>query len=110
MEFTATESGFKDGMGGASNAADTPNYHYVLFGRQTDDQHPEFSGIYFEFDDQLHSSVNSVNRVIVGQDSVVFELKHHPKIVIRRGTRSPQWRKFVRGIREVFGDEMVHQT
>ncbi len=33
MEFTATESGFEDGMGGASNAADTKDYHYVLFGR-----------------------------------------------------------------------------
>ncbi len=97
-------------MGGASNAADTPNYHYVLFGRQTDDQHPEFSGIYFEFDDQLHSSVNSVNRVIVGQDSVVFELNHHPKITIRRGTSQPQWQEFLGGIREVFGGDLIHQT
>lgn len=97
-------------MGGASNAADIPDYHYVLFGRQTDDQHPEFSGIYFEFDDQLHGSVNSVKRVRVSQHSVVFELSHHPKIVIRRGTSQPQWQEFVRGIREVFGDDLVHHA
>ena len=53
MEFTATESGFEGGMGGASNTAGTADHHYVLFGRQTDEQHPEFSGVYFEFDDQI---------------------------------------------------------
>lgn len=110
MEFTATEAGFEDGLGGASNAADTSDYHYVLIGRQTDEQHPEFTGVYFEFDDQLHGAVNSVNRVIIGRDTVEFERRHHPRILIRRGTSRPQWRKFVRGIREVFSDEIVHQT
>lgn len=109
VEFTATEAGFKDGMGGASNAADTPDYHYVLFGRQTDDQHPEFGDVYFEFDDQLNGAVNSVTRVVVAEDRVEFELQQPPKILIQRGTSQTQWRKFVRGIREVFGDDLVHQ-
>jgi hypothetical protein len=41
LDFTATESGFDNGMGGASNAAGTDEQHYVLFGKDAD-------GIYFE--------------------------------------------------------------
>lgn len=48
IEFVATESGFEAGVGGASNAAGTADYHYVLFGRQTDAQHPECTGVYFD--------------------------------------------------------------
>ena len=110
MEFTATESGFEDGMGGASNAADTKDYHYVLFGRQTDDQHPKCSGVYFEFDDQIHGSVDSVTRVVVADDVVEFELKDQQKIVVRRGMGEPQWSGFLRGIYDVFSDDIVHKT
>ena len=75
MEFVATESGFEHGMGGASNAAGTADYHYVLFGRQTDAQHRECSGVYFEFDDQIHGGVDRVGAIAVTDDRVSFELR-----------------------------------
>jgi hypothetical protein len=43
IEFIATECGFHDGLGGASNAAADEDYHYILFGRQIDSQHPQNS-------------------------------------------------------------------
>ena len=107
MEFTATESGFDDGMGGASNAAGTPDYHYVLFGRQTDEQHPECSGVYFEFDDQIHGSVGSVSRVAIADGVVRFELRDGQSVVVRRGMAEPQWTGFLRGIHEAFGHEVI---
>jgi hypothetical protein len=109
MEFTATESGFEDGMGGASNAAGTADYHYVLFGRQTDEQHPERSGVYFEFDDQIHGAVDCITRVAIADDSVRFELRDGQKIVVRRGMPEPQWSGFLRGIHDAFGYEIVHK-
>jgi len=90
MEFTATESGFEDGMGGASNEAGTAGYHYVLFGRQTDEQHPECSGVYFEFDDQIHGAVDCITRVAIADELVRFELRDGQKIVVRRGMAEPQ--------------------
>jgi hypothetical protein len=110
MEFTATEFGFEDGLGGASNGADTKDYHYILFGRQTDNQHPECDGVYFEFDDQSHGSVDSVTGVVIADDVVEFELKDDPKIVVRRGMSEPQWSGFVRGIYGVFRDDIVHKA
>jgi len=50
LDFTATESGFDNGMGGASNAAGADDLHYVLFGKDGD-------GVYFEYDDQIHDSI-----------------------------------------------------
>ena len=108
MEFTATESGFDDGMGGASNAAGTADHHYVLFGRQTDKQHPECSGAYFEFDDQIHGSVDSVARVMISDGVVEFELQDCRKIIVRRGIAEPQWDRFLRGIHETFSDDIIH--
>ncbi len=110
MEFTATESGLADGMWGASNGASAKDYHYVLFGRQTDIQHPECSGVYFEFDDQVHGSVDCVTKVLIAKDAVEFELKARQKIVVRRGIGDPQWTEFVRGILNVFQDDIIEKV
>ena len=110
MEFTATESGFEDGMGGASNAAGANDYHYVLFGRQTDDRHPECSGVYFEFDDQIHGSVDCVTRIVIADGVVEFELKDQEKILVRRGMGESQWSRFLRGINDAFRDDIVQKV
>jgi hypothetical protein len=110
MEFTATESGFKDGLGGASNSAATADYHYVLFGHQTDDQHPEYSGIYFEFDDQINGSVDCVTKITITNGVVEFMFKDGKKIVVRRGMEESPWSEFLRGIYDVFGDGLVRSA
>jgi len=109
MEFVATESGFEDGMGGASNGAGTAGYHYVLFGRDTDEQYPECSGVYFEFDDQIHGAVDCVKMVAIADDLVSFELRDGQTIVVRRGMAEPQWTGFLRGIHDAFADEIIHK-
>jgi len=105
MEFTATESGFEDGMGGASNAAGTKDYHYVLFGRD-----PEDNSVYFEFDDQIHGSVDAVTRVVIAEESVEFELKDHQTILVRRGMAQPQWNGFLQGIHDAFGADIIQKV
>ena len=110
MEFTATESGYDNGLGGASNSKGTESYHYVLFGQQTDDQHPENSGIYFEFDDQIHGSVNCVARVVIADEFVEFELKDQKKIKVRRCMGDSHWNRFLNGIHDVFGDSMIQKA
>ncbi len=110
MEFTATESGFEDGIGGASSAAGSADYHYVLFGRQTDEQHSECSGVYFEFDDQIHGSVGCVIRITIADSVVRFELRDGQSVVVRRGMAEPHWTEFLRGIHEAFGHEIVAEA
>ena len=107
LEFTATECGFQDGLGGASTGAGTKTYHYVSFSRQTDDQHPEFNGVYFEYDDPRSGAGDCVKSVVVGERVVEFELKDRRKIIVRRGMDELQWSTFLRGIHDVFGDEIV---
>jgi hypothetical protein len=109
MEFIATESGFEDGMGGASNAAGAVDYHYVLFGRQTDEQHPECSGVYFEFDDQIHGAVDCITRVVLADGLARFELRDGQNIVVRRGMEETQWSGFLRGIHDAFGPEIIQR-
>ena len=109
MEFVATESGFEDGMGGASNVTGTADSHYVLFGRDTDEQRPERNGVYFEFDDQIHGAVDCVTEVSIADDSVRFELRDGQKIVVRRGMAEPQWSGFLRGIHDAFGDDIIRK-
>ncbi|MBN9692580.1 MAG: hypothetical protein J0M24_20215 [Verrucomicrobia bacterium] len=109
MEFVATECGFEAGVGGASNAAGTADYHYVLFGRQTDAQQPEFSGVYFEFDGQMHGGVDRVGAITVTDDRVSFELRHGHRIVVRSGLSESQWAGFVKGIRDTFGDDILRK-
>ena len=108
MKFTATECGFNEGLGGASNAANKKDYHYVLFGRQTDDQHPEFSGVYFEFDDQINGAANCVTSVVIQEEFVDFVLNDGRKITVMRGLMAAQWKSFWAGIRDTFDRKIIH--
>ena len=110
MEFTATECGFDNGLGGASNAASTTDYHYVLFGRQTDEQHPEFSGVYFEFDDQSNGAANCVASVIIRDRAVDFGLKDGRKITVLSGISVAHWDSFLAGIHDTFDYEIIKQA
>ncbi len=110
MEFTATECGFQDGLGGASVGHGTKNYHYVSFGRQTDYQHPEFNGVYFEFDDPRNGDGDLVKSVVVSNQVVEFQLKDRRRVVIRRGTDEPQWSMFLRGIHDAFQSDIIQKV
>ncbi len=107
MRFTATEAGFKDGLGGASNAKSAEEYHYVLFGTQQDAQRPENSGAYFEYDDQSKGAVGSVEAVSIDARSVVFKLKSGKSIEVICGVGTEQWNEFQRGLRTVFPHQIV---
>jgi hypothetical protein len=107
MEFTATECGFHEGMGGASNQAGQKDYHYVLFGRQTDKQHPEFNGVYFEFDDKINGKVNYIVRVKIRDGIVDFVRGDAHTISVKRGIPSEQWDGFLVGIRSTFNHEII---
>ena len=109
VEFVATEAGFAGGVGGASNAEDSAGSHYVLFGRQTDSQNPECSGVYFEFDGQIHGGVDRVGAITVADGWVSFELREGDQIVVRSGLSESQWADLVKGIRDTFGDDIVHE-
>ena len=110
MEFTATESGFENGLGGASNSAGASDHHYVLFGRQVDDQHPDQSGVYFECDDQIHGKVDCVTKIVIQDGLVEFKLRDQEAIMVRRGMEASQWDSFLKGIHEVFGSDIVHKV
>lgn len=107
IKFAATEAGFKKGLGGASNAKGTEKYHYVLFGIQEDTQHPENSGVYFEYDDQRNGAINSVESVSFGRKSVVFELKGGKSIQIDCDVSMARWKELERGVRAVFPENTV---
>ena len=83
--FEATEAGFLDGLGGASNAVESSDYHYVLFGKQVDEQDPSNTGVYFEYDDQVNGSVNTVEKVLIAENEVTFFLDGESIVV--RSTR-----------------------
>jgi hypothetical protein len=108
IEFTATEMGFKDGLGGASNAASLP-YHYILFGKQVDSQHSWNSGLYFEFDSQRNGGVNQVTKVVLRQCEACFILGEGGTILVRRSGQDDDWQSFLEGVHEVFG-ELVEQA
>ncbi len=110
MDFTATEHGFKNGLGGASNSASKKDYHYILFGRQVDSQHPEYSGVYFEYDDQSQGAVNCVKEVTISDEQVLFKLKRQKKILVRRGGKAIQWKQFLKGIRDVFAESIIQKV
>ena len=107
MKFTATEAGFKDGIGGASNSASAEKQHYVLFGVQKDSQHPDNSGVYFEYDDQSKGAVNCVKTVMIGDKSVGFRLKDGKSIEVRCNVSAYEWEALKRGIRIVFPDNSI---
>jgi hypothetical protein len=102
MRFSATEAGFQDGLGGASNNRSKGASHYVLFGLQEDNQHSGNSGVYFEYDDQANGSVNGVEHVIVSNDMVEFLLADGTKIVVVRKMPEQDWASFLHGIDSVF--------
>jgi hypothetical protein len=110
IAFVATESGFQDGIGGASNAASAEDYHYVLFGFQSDDQHPEYTGVYFEFDDQIHGSVNGVSNVTTSNDAVEFVLKDRQVIVVKRGMDPVEWSAFLTAIANTFPADLIRKA
>ncbi len=102
MTFTETEASFEDGLGGASNATSRAKYHYVLFGLQVDDQHPENSGVYFEYDDQCNGSIGAVDRIRIGENVVKFSLKNGTTIIVNCKTTDSKWNEFLNGINSVF--------
>ena len=110
LEFTATECGFQDGLGSACSGAGTKQHHYVLFSRQTDPRHPEFNGMYFEYDDPLNGVGELVERVLVGDQSVEFQLRDRRRIIVRRGTDEPQWIGFLRGIQDAFQGDIIQKV
>ncbi len=101
IEFAATEAGFEEGLGGASNACSTADYHYLLFGRQVDELSAENTGVYFEYDDQSNGTVDGVRRVVVEDGKVTFELDAET-IVVGCRVEDGSWDAFLRGIEEVF--------
>jgi hypothetical protein len=107
MRFSATEVGFENGMGGASNAAGQRNYHYVLFGVQEDDQNPDNNGVYFEFDDQINGSVNSVNQIAISSSKVDFVLIDGTLIRVMCQASAAKWKEFLDGIKRVFQAEQI---
>jgi len=102
MKFTATEAGFENGMGGASNSKANDEHHYILFGMQEDPQHPEYNGAYFEYDDQKNGKVNSVEAVSINEKMVCFKLLSGTLIEIKFDVSAEQWGAFLSGIRTVF--------
>src|SRR6185369_138620 len=95
LDFVATECGFDNGLGGASNAAGTGPSHYVLFGRDGD-------GVYFEYDDQIHGRADQVKHISVYADRVVFGLDDEDKITVRKQMRDAPWNEFIAGLRCTF--------
>ena len=95
LDFAATESGFADGMGGASNAAGAGDQHYVLFGKDGD-------GVYFEYDDQIHGGVDQVLQIHVHPDRVVFALRDASVITVRRQMEDRPWSEFIAGVSRTF--------
>lgn len=90
FDFTATECGFENGLGGASNAAGADEYHYVLFGKDGD-------GVYFEYDDQINGGVGQVVGVEIEADRVVFALTDGEKITVCRQMNAAKWAEFIGG-------------
>jgi len=106
--FTATEAGFKEGLGGASNANGSEEYHYVLFGTQVDAQYPENSGAYFEHDAENSGAVNFVRAVVIGGKSAVFTLKNGESVEVKRGNLNAEhWAEFRRAVHIVFPPDIV---
>ena len=100
FDFTATECGFDNGLGGASNSMGTDEYHYVLFGKDGD-------GVYFEYDDQIHGGIDLVAGVEIESARVVFTLKDGQKITVRKQMNDAKWSEFVAGVRGAFASGIV---
>jgi hypothetical protein len=107
MRFSATEAGYQDGLGGASNSRSSTKYHYILFGLQDDKQHPGNSGIYFEYDDQINGSVNCVERILVSDTMATFVLNDSTEIMVQSKVTQTEWQNFLRGVVAVFGTNKI---
>jgi len=101
--FTATEAGYANGLGRASNSKGLESYHYVQFGRSPDGK----PGHQFEFDDVHYRSVNGVIKVAVARRVVEFDLKDQKVIIMREDLADVEWNRFLKGILEVFGDSII---
>ena len=100
IDFTATECGFDNGLGGASNSAGCDEHHYVLFGRDGD-------GVYFEYDDQIHGGIGQVVGIQVSPAFVEFSLTDGNKITVRKEMDDAKWSDFISGIRDAFSPTIV---
>ncbi len=100
LDFIATECGFDNGLGGASNAAGADEHHYVLFGKDGD-------GVYFEYDDQINGGVDQVAGVEVEQTRVLFSLTDGKKIAVRKQMNDAKWSEFIAGIKGAFPQAIV---
>ena len=107
MKFKATEIGFSDGLGGASNSQSSDEYHYFLFGAGEDEQHPEYSGIYFEYDDQINGGVNLVKDIILETFIVTFSLIDGNIIVADCSGCINKWDEFLVGIQSTFSQNII---
>ena len=107
IAFDATELGVSNGLCGASNGADSTAYHYVLFGQQSDTQHPENSGVYFEYDDQANGGVDAVVGIEIAAPSVSFVLANGDELIVRRRVAVADWESFLKGLRDVFDQPAV---
>jgi hypothetical protein len=108
--FSATEIGFQDGLGGASNSHSSEEYHYVLFGVQKDEQHASNSGVYFEYDDQINGGVDQVQKVLIGSGYVSFVLNNEKTICVDCRECGAQWRLFLDGIHETFPNPLIEKA
>jgi hypothetical protein len=107
MRFSATEAGYKDGLGGASNARSKGKHHYVLFGLQKDETHPSNSGIYFKYDDEINGSVNAVRSIVLSENMAKFLLIDSTEIVVMNNVSGTEWKDFAQGIEVVFGTDRI---
>ena len=107
MRFTATEAGYKEGLGGASNSKSLEKFHYVLFGIQTDLQNSENGGEYFEWDDQINGAINSVKEVVISENKVLFIINQGESIEINCNVSAEQWDELKQGLQTVFLRKVV---
>lgn len=107
MEFTATEAGFENGLGGASNQRGSGEPHYVLFGIQKDTQHAEQSGVYFEWDGEENGAVDAVRSVAITRERVIFTLADGRTIAVASAVSAEDWERFLEGVEKTFGAKVA---
>ena len=95
IDFAATEAGYINGLGGASNATSKEQQHYILFGKQDGD-------VYFEYDNQIHGRVGQVIQIAIHSDRIDFKLTDSNAITVRRNMDQIAWNEFIAGIQQTF--------
>lgn len=99
LTFIASECGFADGVGGASNTESDEQQHYVLFGKDGD-------GVYFEFDDQMNGGTGQVRVIHILPDAVTFDLNSHESITVKRGCGDVEWNTFLDALRHTYDGDV----